>query len=230
MKKKVAIVQSNYIPWKGYFDLINMVDEFILYDDSQYTKRDWRNRNQIKTQNGLIWITIPVEVKGRYFQKVQETVVSDPQWNQRHWKTIVHNYSRAKCFGVYRELFADLYLASKERFLSEINYRFLSTICGVLGITTKLSWSTDYRLVKGKTEKLVDLCKQAGATEYVSGQTAKTYIDVELFTKDGITLRFIDYSGYAEYDQLYPPFEHNVSILDLIFSEGFKAPKYMKSF
>ncbi len=230
MSKKVAIVQSNYIPWKGYFDLINLVEEFILLDEVQYTRRDWRNRNKIKTPNGLMWLTIPVTIKGRYFQRIRETVIADPEWNRRHWKSIGHNYSRAKCFYEYRELFEDLYLGCSERFLSQINYRFLSAICEILGINTKLSWSMDYRLIEGKTERLVDLCKQAGATEYISGPTAKGYIDEELFRQEGIMLQYMDYSGYPEYDQLFPPFDHHVSIIDLIFNEGPNAPTYMKSF
>ena len=94
--KKVAILQSNYIPWKGYFDMINMVDEFILYDDCQFTKRDWRNRNKIKTPNGSQWLTIPVYVKGKYQQKIKDTVVSDPEWSKKHWTAITHNYCKAK--------------------------------------------------------------------------------------------------------------------------------------
>lgn len=103
MPKKIAILQSNYIPWKGYFDLINLVDEFILFDDMQYTRRDWRNRNKIKTANGLNWLTIPVEVKGKYFQKIKDTVVSNAAWNRRHWDSIVHSYSRARYFGKYKK-------------------------------------------------------------------------------------------------------------------------------
>lgn len=228
--RKVAIVQSCYIPWKGYFDVINMVDEFILFDDVQYTRRDWRNRNKIKSRNGLAWLTIPVEVKGKYFQKISETVISDAEWNREHWKSIVHNYSRARYFHAYRDLFEDLYLGSDERFLSQINHRFLSSICQTLGINTKISWSTGYRLLEGKTERLVDLCKQADATEYVSGPAAKAYIDEQLFRDAGIKLSYMDYAGYPEYEQLFPPFEHGVSIIDLIFNTGPNAPKYMRSF
>lgn len=230
MPKKIAIVQSNYIPWKGYFDLINLVDEFVLFDDMQYTIRDWRNRNKIKTLNGLMWLTIPIQVKGGYYQKIRETVISDPMWNRRHWKSIVQNYSKAKYFHTFRELFEELYLRPNERFLSQINYRFLAAICEILGITTKLSWSMDYRLVEGKTERLIDLCKQAGATEYISGPTAKGYIDEELFGQEGISLKYIDYSGYPEYNQLFPPFEHRLSIIDLILNTGPDARKFMKSF
>ena len=230
MSKKVAVLQSNYIPWKGYFDLINMVDEFVLFDDVQYTRRDWRNRNKIKTHNGLTWLSVPVEVKGKFFQPIKETIVSEPAWNIKHWKTIVHNYAQAEYFKDYRELFGTLYLSLTETYLSQINYRFIQVICSVLGITTKLSWSMDYDIVDGKTERLVDLCRQANATEYISGPSAKYYIDEKLFYQAGITLQYIDYDDYPEYDQLFPPFEHQVSILDLIFNVGPNAPRYMKSF
>ena len=177
-----------------------------------------------------MWLTIPVKAKGKYFQKIKDTVISDPRWNRRHWESIVHSYSRAQFFRTYMELFEDLYLTANERFLSDINYRFLTAICKLLGIRTKISWSADYDLVDGKTERLVDLCKQAGTTEYVSGPSARSYIDQEVFEKEGICLRYMDYSGYPEYNQLFPPFKHGVTIIDLILNEGPNAPKYMKSF
>ena len=113
MKKKIAIVQSNYIPWKGYFDLINSVDEFILFDDMQYTKRDWRNRNLIKTQSGLRWLTIPVLVSGKFHQKINETKISDMDWSTEHWKTICCNYARAKYFRDYKDYFEEIYCGLK---------------------------------------------------------------------------------------------------------------------
>jgi hypothetical protein len=178
-----------------------------------------------------MWLTIPVKVKGRYYQKIKETVISGSEWGDRHWQTITHNYSRAKYFDMYRDIFEKLYLGQNDRFLSQINYRFLAAACRLLGIHTKLSWSMDYRLSEGgKTERLVDLCKQAGATEYISGPAAKAYMEGELFEGEGITLRYMDYSGYPEYHQLFPPFEHSVSIIDLIFNEGPNAPQYMRSF
>lgn len=230
MPKSIAIVQSNYIPWRGYFDLINSVDEFILYDDMQYTIRDWRNRNIIKTANGPLWLTIPVEVKGKYFQKINEALVSDPGWAKKHWASITHSYSKAPHFASHREEFADLYSRPEERCLSQINCRFITAICEFLGIQTKISWSMDYDLIGDKTERLMNLCKQAGATHYVSGPAAKSYLEEELFTREGISVSYMDYAGYPDYRQLYPPFEPRVSILDLIFNEGPRATKYMKSF
>lgn len=228
--KKIAIVQSNYIPWKGYFDLISKVDEFILFDDMQYTRRDWRNRNKIKTPQGLQWLTISVEVKGKFLQKINQTYVSNPNWASEHWKTLSQNYAKAPYFRTYREVFEELYLGCALLRLSDINYRFICGICKLFGIQTRLSWSSDYNLIEGKTERLVDLCKQANGIEYISGPSAKGYIDHVLFKNAGITLNYMDYSNYPEYPQLYPPFEHGVSIVDLIFQTGPDAPKYMKSF
>jgi hypothetical protein len=230
MSKKVAIVQSNYIPWRGYFDLINSVDEFILYDDMQYTIRDWRNRNLIKTANGPLWLTIPVEVKGKYFQKIKDVTVSDPQWARKHWASITHSYSKARHFPEHKELFAVLYSDPEERLLSKINHRFISAICQFLGLKTTISWSMDYEVDGDKTEKLVNLCKQAGATHYLSGPAAKTYLVEQPFTEEGISVSYMDYSGYRDYNQLYPPFEPKVSVLDLIFNEGTEATRYMKTF
>jgi hypothetical protein len=230
LSKKVAILQSSYIPWKGYFDIINLVDEFILYDDAQYTKRDWRNRNKIKTLNGLKWLTIPVMLKNRYYQKIKETQISDKRWGRKHWSSITHNYSKARHFEDCKEYFEELYLNCNEKSLSQVNYRFIVTICQIIGIQTKISWSMDYLIDEGKTEKLVDLCKQAGATDYISGPAARNYINEELFRQENITIHYMDYSGYPEYNQFHPPFEHGVSIIDLIFHVGPQAPKYMKSF
>ncbi len=230
MTKTVAIVQSNYIPWRGYFDLINSVDEFILYDDVQYTMRDWRNRNIIKTANGPKWLTIPVEVKGKYLQKIKDTVVSDTDWSKKHWASVVHSYSRAQYFSLHRELLEGLYLGEEEKFLSRINYRFIVAICRVLGIRTTISRSMDYQLIGDKTERLVSLCKQAGATSYLSGPAAKSYLDEAPFKTAGMTVSYMDYSSYPEYTQLYPPFRSEVSIIDLIFNEGPNATRYMKSF
>ena len=228
--KKVAVVQSNYIPWKGYFDLINSVDEFILFDEVQYTRRDWRNRNLIKTPRGLAWLTIPVAAKGHFHQKICDTQVSERGWGAKHWSSLARNYANAPHFELYRDVFEPLYRRD-EPFLSVVNHAFLSAICGILGIATRISWSMDYTPLKeGKTERLVDLCRQAGASEYLSGPMARDYIDPALFDAAGIGLSFFDYAGYPEYPQSFGKFEHGVTILDLLFNLGPQAPRYMKSF
>ncbi len=228
MGKCVAIVQSCYIPWKGYFDLINKVDEFILYDDVQYSPRGWRNRNRIKTPGGAVWLTIPVKTKGRYGQEIRDVVVSDRRWPVRHWKSLCRNYARAPHFEPLRPLLQSLYSeCEEETHLSRINALFLRAIADLLGIRTRLSWSMDYGpAVEGKTGRLVHLCLQAGATEYLSGPAAKAYLDEGLFREQGIRVNWMDYGGYPEYDQLFsPPFIHEVSILDLILNKGPEGAK-----
>jgi hypothetical protein len=227
--KRAAIVQSNYIPWKGYFDLIASVDEFILFDDTQYTRRDWRNRNVIKTRDGLKWLTIPVEVKGKYHQRIRDTVICDKDWADNHWRTIVHSYAKAPAFSLFREHLEELYRGATHDYLSEVNRYFLTHLSRVLSISTSITCSSDYGVCDGKTERLVDLCLKAGAQEYLSGPSARDYIDERLFSEAGIRLRYMDYSGYPEYPQLHGPFEHGVSVLDLLLNVGDDARRYLKS-
>lgn len=228
--KKIAILQSNYIPWKGYFDLINSVDEFVLYDDMQYTRRDWRNRNKVKTPQGLKWLTIPVDAKGKFIQKINETRTSDDSWANQHWQNIKQFYSKSRYFIDYKDQFETLYLGQNEKLLSQVNFKFIVAINEILGIKTKMSWSSEYDLVDGQTEKLLGICQQACADVYLSGPAAKNYFDEGLAEQMGMQVEWMDYSGYPEYSQLHPPFEHGVSILDLIFNEGPNSQKYMKSF
>jgi len=227
--KKIAILQSNYIPWKGYFELINMVDEFVFYDEVQYTKNDWRNRNKIKTSQGIQWLTIPVRQESLE-QKIKDTKITDKKWNIKHWRAISQNYAKAKYFKEYKEIFEELYLGCDEEYLSQINYKFITAINEILGIKTKLRWSSEFELVDGQTEKLLGICKDCNADVYLSGPAAKDYFDEELAKLENIQVEWMDYSGYKEYNQLHLPFEHGVSILDLIFNEGPNATKFMKSF
>lgn len=227
----VAIVQSSYIPWKGYFDMINLADEFVLLDEVQYTKRDWRNRNKIKTKDGELWLTVPVQVKGRYHQRIDETVIAESGWADKHWRSISQAYAKARYFDDYAPRFEVLYTRAGEfERLSDVNRLFIEAICELLGIDTKLSWSTDYEAREGKSERLLDICVQAGADEYLSGPAARSYLDEEMFASEGVTVRWMDYDGYPEYDQQHPPFSHQVSAVDLLFSSGRDASRYMKSF
>ena len=228
MSKRVAILQSNYIPWKGYFDMIAAVDEFILYDDMQYTRRDWRNRNQIKTPQGIQWLTVPVQVKGKYDQKIKDTLIDGSEWAGTHWKTLVQNYRRAPHFEDVAIWLEPLYIAESYAHISQLNRIFIEAVCQYIGIKTVISNSFDYDLTDGKAERLVDLCKQAGGGEYISGPSAKNYIEDRIFSDLNIKLTWFDYAGYPEYPQLWGDFTHGVSILDLLFNCGKDAHRYMK--
>jgi hypothetical protein len=225
---KAVITQSNYIPWKGYFDAIATADVFVLYDDMQYTRRDWRNRNKIKTANGIQWLTIAVDVKNKFHQKINETRISETGWNRTHWETIRHAYARAPFFNDYREFFEELYMKATEQYLSELNFKFLNAFCELLGIKPNFRWSSEFELRGEKSERLLNLCLDLKADAYYSGPAAKDYLDVGLFNENNIAVNWFDYSGYAEYPQLHGEFEHGVSIIDLIFNTGPGAARYLK--
>lgn len=228
MQKRVAILQSNYIPWKGYFDLMACADEFVLFDHVQYTKNDWRNRNKIKSQQGVIWLSIPVLHKGKFGQRIDQTMTANNMWRKKHWKSLVSSYSRAPFFNDYAAPLKKLYLDEQDRLLSDINYKFLTAICGFLNINTRITYSRQYDLPGGATENLVAICRQLGATEYLSGPSAKNYLNPQLFDRHKIRVRYADYANYRPYNQLHPPFDHHVSVLDLLVCEGPNAASFMK--
>jgi hypothetical protein len=229
MAKRVAIIQSSYIPWKGYFNIIKDVDEFVLLDDVQYTRRDWRNRNLIKTPYGPRWISIPVNVKGRFNLKINEVETAGNKWRMQHWNRISNAYKQAPFFKIYSEAFESLYLKDSETKLSIINYKFIVKINELLGITTPIRWSTEFDAPGSKNSRLVSICKCLGAEEYVSGPSAKSYLDESEFLKNGLLVRWVNYDGYVEYYQPYPPFRHDLTILDLIFNQGESSKDFFKT-
>lgn len=225
---KGIITQSNYIPWKGYFDSISMADVFVVYDDMQYTKRDWRNRNLIKTPNGLKWLSIPVEVKGKYLQKIKDTKVVDQSWSKNHLANLKQNYSKAKSFKEVYPWVEEMYMTCDFDFITEVNMHFIREINSFLNIKTKIRFSSEFDLHDEKNQRLLNICKEAGINKYFSGPAAKSYMEVELFKKNEIDVQFWDYSDYPKYSQIYPPFDHGVSIIDLIFAEGQASKEYFK--
>lgn len=227
--KKVAIIQSNYLPWKGYFDIINMADLFIFHDDLQYTKQDWRNRNKIKTSHGTAWLSIACGSDEN--RLICEVGVRDKSWQKKHWHKIIQCYQHAPYFDLYKDFFEDFYLYHHWVNLSDLNQYLIKKISRVfLGINTEFDDSRRYNLKEKKSARVLELIKKAGAGEYLSGPAAKDYLDEKQFEDAGIKLVWMDYSGYPEYNQPYPPFVHNVSIVDLLFNVGEDACKYLKSF
>lgn len=227
--KTIAILQSNYIPWKGYFDMIASVDEFILYDDMQFTRRDWRNRNQIKSPQGIQWLTVPVQVKAKYEQKIKDTAIDGIGWAKMHWKSLEQNYKRAQHFEEVAQWVKPLYESASDTHISPLNRKFIVAVCDYLDIKTVITNSWDYVLIDGQTERLADLCKQAGGTVYLSGPSARNYIDESVFSDMGIELTWMDYNGYPEYPQLWGSYLHGVTILDLLFNCGKKSRQFMKN-
>lgn len=224
--KRLAVLQSNYIPWKGYFDIIHDVDEFIFYDEVQFTKNDWRNRNKIITPQGEIWLSVPVGTDEH--RLILDVQIKDSAWQKKHFKTLEMAYHKAPHFDRYREFLEFVYLEKRWDYLYELNRFLIEKISrDFLGITTKFSDSRDYPSHGVKHEKLLSLVKAAGADVYISGAAAKNYIAAEDYARAGIELVWKDYSDYPPYPQLGKNFNHYVSILDLLFSVGDEAPWYI---
>lgn len=225
---KGIITQSNYIPWKGFFDSLGAVDNFIVYDDMQYTKRDWRNRNLIKTPNGLKWLSVPVEVKGKYFQKIKDTKIADKSWNKNHLNMIKQNYRKAKCFSDVFPWLEELYMSCEYGFITEVNMHFIRGINAYLGNKPKIQFSSDFDLHEEKNQRLIDLCLANNISTYYSGPAAQSYMDLEMFSDAQIKVVFWDYSNYKKYEQLHDSFEGGVSVIDLLLNEGLNSKEFFK--
>lgn len=228
MHNKVIITQSNYIPWKGYFTSMKKATHIVLYDDMQYTKRDWRNRNKIVTPNGLKWLSIPIDVKGKYHQKINEAKISDPEWFSKHWNIIKQNYKKASCFNTYGKIFEEIYLDKVKnlQYLSDINRIILQNCIEILGIDITIIDSREFDLRGDKTQKLVNICKDLNANEYFTGPAAKAYMNEEIFENEGIKVNYYDLQGFPEYQQLWGGFDHFVSIVDMFMNLGDNTIKY----
>jgi hypothetical protein len=219
----LAILQSNYIPWKGYFDIIRDADIFIFYDDLQYTNRDWRNRNKIKTAHGCTWLSIPVGASTN--RLICDVAIEDARWQRSHWDSLRQQYGKSAYFKLYRAFLEDVYLGLQWTNLSELNQYLIKRISSdFLQIPTQFLDSREFHLAGQKQDRLLDLIVQSKATRYISGPAAKNYIDAARFDALGIELVWKDYAGYPEYGQFHPPFEHGVTILDLLFHTGLDAP------
>ena len=208
--------------------MIASVDEFVLYDDVQYTRRDWRNRNKIKTPSGVQWLTVPVEVKGKYRQTIRDAVLSDKRWAKSHWRVLFLNYKKANFFNEIADWLEPIYLQKNFEALSDLNRYLIEEICGYLGIKTVISSSSDYFLLNDRNERLASICEQAGATCYISGPAAKVYLSMDPFKQRKVRVNWFNYAEYPQYDQLWEGFEHRVSILDLLFNCGANSRKYLR--
>ena len=214
---KAVILQSNYVPWKGYFDLVHDADVFVYYDEVQYTKNDWRNRNRIYTRNGLQWLSIPIGLDAVH-QKISEVTLKDKRWQQQHYKTLSMGYARAPYFQQLKPLLEETYIHHDWQKLVDVNRFLIEHISRAIGIQTLFRDSKDFVLEGDRVYRLVNLLKQLGADTYISGPAAKNYLaDHEnLFAENNIRIEYKDYSGYPEYPQLSQPFEQGVSILDML--------------
>jgi len=228
---KCAIIQPSYIPWKGYFHQIEKADVFIFYDDVQYDKHGWRNRNRIKTHQGVTWLTIPVHSAGVV---VEHTPINQVEidwhrpWQKKHLSAMQQAYSKAPFFTQYRDLLYYFYHDLHPLLLADYTIELTLLLCKELGIkNTTFMRSSDIIAEGHKTERIIRILTQLGVTDYISGPSAKNYIEEELFNIEGITFEYMTYQ-YPEYTQLYPPFEAQVSIIDLLLMTGPDALSYVR--
>lgn len=229
--KTIAILQSNYLPWRGYFDIIAAVDEFLIFDEVQFTRRDWRNRNRIMVQGKPHWLTIAVKTKGRFDVPINQVEVVDGSWAATHWRTIATAYGKAEHFPRYRAALEQGYeQASRLTTLSAINELFLRLLMAFLDLPDRIGHASDVpRRAQTPTDRLVEICLARGADTYLSGPAARAYIEPEKFERAGVVLRYADYSGYPSYDQRAPAFEPGVSMLDVLMRCGPAARTHLKS-
>jgi hypothetical protein len=226
---RICIIQSCYIPWKGFFDLIGRCDEYVIFDSAQYVKRHWHNRNRIKTANGVEWLTIPVVTKGRFEQPIDQVEIEKP-WADKHWHALELAYRRAPFFAEVAPTVKAWYeRAGNEARLTDVNEIFLRGIAGLLGLKTRITRDTAYPAKGVKTERLLGIARAAGADRYLSGPSARAYFDESMFEAAGIKPEWMSYEGYFEYSQLHGVFEHAVTALDLLFNTGPEARHYLDS-
>jgi hypothetical protein len=226
-----AIIQPSYIPWRGYFEQIRRADIFVFYDDVQYDKNGWRNRNQIKTHQGKIWLTIPVHSQGVTEGIPIKDVRIDwtKHWSEKHLKALKNSYSKAPFFHRYLPLLNNFY-ERRDEFLVDLTVDYTNALAKEIGITkTKFFRSSELTAITGtKTDRLIQILQQIGADYYISGPSAKTYIDNKKFMDAGISLEYMQYN-FSEYPQLHPPYDPQVTILDLLFMVGDDALSYIVS-
>jgi hypothetical protein len=220
---KCVILQPSYLPWRGYFHQIQKADTFVFFDDVQYDRRGWRNRNKIKTPAGPKWLTIPVRSVDRQAARILDIEVSsDQDWRRDHMRTIRHAYSKAPFFDQYEPMLRSWYSRSLQH-LADFTIETTIELARELGIRhTRFLRSSTLNCSGRKTDRLLEILRRVGAQTYISGPSAKSYLDVDLLAQNGISVEWMIYE-YPEYPQFYVPFEPQVSALDLLLMTGSEA-------
>lgn len=214
---KLVILQPGYLPWLGFFDQMNWADVFVIYDDVQYTKNDWRNRNQIKTANGAVWLTVPIQFHlGRVIKDIK--LSENYNWAKSHVKSILYSYAKAKYFNQYFPKIKDI-IETKYGYLIELNMALTTYLNQVLGIQTKIIHSSSLNIKGERTERLINICREFEATDYLTGDAAKNYLDIDLFKKNHINVKYQNYK-HPVYTQLWGDFIPYLSVIDLLFNCG----------
>ena len=224
---RVTILQPSYLPWLGFFEQMTRSDKFVLLDDVQYTRRDWRNRNKVRVKEGWVWLTVPVQQKSRFSQRLLETRIDNSvSWRRKHLETLRQHYCKAPFFEKYFPRCQQIYEKDWE-FLFDLCLETIQFLKEEMGIETPLLRSSEMKLSGEKTERLVSICRELGATHYLSGESGSDYISQEDFSNQGIELEYQNYE-HPVYPQRYPGFVPHLSTIDLLFNCGEQSLSILK--
>jgi len=225
---RLAISQPTYLPWIGYFDLIDQVDKFVLLDDAQFERRSWDQRNRIKSPTGLQWVTVPVHNRGRREQRLCEVEICDRRFWEKEVRSIEARYGEAPYFEIYFPRLKELHSEAGLK-LVDLNLALIKWISSELGLTTPMVRSSSLNVDGRRSGRLAAMCKLLGATDYVSPRTALYLLeDLRIFAESGIKVWFHNYT-HPEYKQRFPPFCAYASVLDLLFNEGPRSLEIIRS-
>lgn len=217
----VAIHQPEHLPWLGFLDKARQADRFVLLDHVQYRKQYFQNRNRIRSSEGLIWLTVPVRIKGRHTQAINDVIIDNegnPRWRWRCLQLLVHCYRKTPFFSRYTGFFEELYRRRWER-LVELNEVIIRYLLETFSIPVPLVRSSELGVTAHKSDLNLEICKKVGATLYLSGVSGQEYLDLEKFRREGISVRFQEFH-HPVYRQLHEPFVPCLSAVDLLFNHG----------
>ncbi|MEK7274777.1 MAG: WbqC family protein [Candidatus Desantisbacteria bacterium] len=217
----VSIHQPDYLPWLGFFDKICLCDVFVLLDNVQFSKNYFTNRNKIRTSQGWTWLTVPVLTKGKSEQRIDEVkinAINEKKWAEKQWKTIEQNYKKAPFFSEHADFFCQLYSREWDS-LTELNKTIIRYLVDAFGLKTRICEVAEIKTEGNGTELLFNICQALGANTYLSGAFGKEYLDENLFANHGINVVYQEFS-HPEYKQVFEPFIHDMSAIDLIFNHG----------
>ncbi|MBU0469179.1 MAG: WbqC family protein [Candidatus Omnitrophica bacterium] len=217
---KVSINQPAYLPWLGYFHRIAISDQHVILDHVQFEKNSMTNRNKIRTSQDWCWLTVPVETKGKFGDLAinQLKISENTNWRKKHWQTLQQNYGRAPFFSKYANFFENVY-AKEWQSLYELNMEIVSFFIKTFGIKTPLRTSSEINVEGKKSELVLNICLELGASTYISGQLGKNYLSEKDFSEAGIEVIYHDFSP-PTYKQMFPGFESNMSAVDVLFNCG----------
>ena len=222
--------QPVYLPWLGLFHKIELADYFCVFDIVQYQKCDFNNRNRIKTPDGSLLLTVPVNARGRLDERLKNIKIANNLWQQQHFKAIYFNYKKTPFFKKYIGELEDIYLGKEFEYLSDLNTTMLNFFLEKLDIKTKIITASDYNFVGKKSDLVLDMCKDLNAEKIIFGENGKDYVDIQSFEKNGIKIFFQDYF-HPEYKQCFQKdgFVSHLSVIDLLLNEGNRSKDIIMS-